>query len=386
MTNETVVPERTFFEIARDNVRALVRGAYDFQSLRIQTGNRIAANFRNRLGLDSSEKEEAQEEAKKVLDAIRFDYDRITDGIAAKSKAKSPKVTVRNFKPQGVISNYTEFMLIQQYIEKEAMERNHFAQLGQILRDHAIFNQFLVNVKGVGPAMAGVIISEIDIHKAHTVASLWKYAGVDTVSYWQRVSGNEDVFPDTLEYIEKRDKQTLEFTHQFPTGDPVSWEHHVEGEDHFCDIELRLDNGAIREARYENICLGGRSRKAVHLIDVEYIDKEGEIKTKKSITFNPFLKTKLVGVLGTSFLRSGADTQYRKIYDQYKARITQREAEKPEEERRTKGHIHNMAIRYTVKIFLQNLYIAWRTLEGLPVTVPYTQGKVFAGKQYRRAE
>jgi hypothetical protein len=30
-----------------------------------------------------------------------------------------------------------------------------------------------------------------------------------------------------------------------------------------------------------------------------------------------------------------------------------------------------MAIRYTIKIFLQDLWLKWRELEGLPVSAPY---------------
>jgi len=36
---------------------------------------------------------------------------------------------------------------------------------------------FIVSVKGIGPLLAAQIISQIDITKADTVSSLWKYAG-----------------------------------------------------------------------------------------------------------------------------------------------------------------------------------------------------------------
>lgn len=35
------------------------------------------------------------------------------------------------------------------------------------------------------------------------------------------------------------------------------------------------------------------------------------------------------------------------------------------------GHIHHRAMRKTAKIFLQHLWVQWRTAEGLPVTMPY---------------
>jgi hypothetical protein len=46
-----------------------------------------------------------------------------------------------------------------------------------------------------------------------------------------------------------------------------------------------------------------------HLVDRTYIDKNGEEKTKKGVTYNPFLKTKLTGVLDGSFLRSASPSR-----------------------------------------------------------------------------
>lgn len=37
------------------------------------------------------------------------------------------------------------------------------------------------------------------------------------------------------------------------------------------------------------------------------------------------------------------------------------------------GHLHNMAKRKAVKIFLQHLWIKWRGYEGLPISQPYVQ-------------
>jgi hypothetical protein len=114
----------------------------------------------------------------------------------------------------------------------------------------------------------------------------------------------------------------------------------------------------------------GRSRIKEHLVDQTYIDAEGKEQTKKGISFNPFMKTKLIGVLGSSFVKTNG--KYREIYDNYKHRISNM----PAHAEKTKAHLNNMAIRYTVKRFLVDLYIAWRTLEGLPVADEYSKGKL----------
>ena len=44
----------------------------------------------------------------------------------------------------------------------------------------------------------------------------------------------------------------------------------------------------------------GRSRREEHLVERDYIDRNGDAKTRLGVTYNPFLKTKLMGVLGPS--------------------------------------------------------------------------------------
>ena len=41
------------------NLKSFVRGAYDIQALRIQMGGRIVANFKSKLGMEPSVKEDA---------------------------------------------------------------------------------------------------------------------------------------------------------------------------------------------------------------------------------------------------------------------------------------------------------------------------------------
>jgi len=278
------------------NLKTIVRGAYDIQKNRIQTGNRLVGNFKAKLGQAPSEKEDTiDKEGQTVLLNLRRSHKLLTEGVASFPRQAT-------FKGDEVISNYTELCLVDNYRELEQQEKNHFKRLGNSLKDYPIYTQFLDGVKGIGPAMAGVIISEIDITKAEYPSSLHKYAGLDVASDGQ-----------------------------------------------------------------------GRSRRKEHLEDSEYKDKDGKMQTKKGITFNPFLKTKLVGVLGSSFLKQSPDKcEYRKVYDDYKHRLEHMDAHKE----KSKGHRHNMAIRYMIKMFLSDLYNEWRALDGLPVAPTYAEAKL----------
>lgn len=279
----------------RDNLRALVRGAYDLQKLRIQMGNRIVANAKVKLGQDPGEKEDQiDKEGKEILQALRQYYDRLADGLTS--------VTRVQIDGDGVISTYAEFALVRSYVQSEAAESDQFKLLKKSLDAFPIWTEWLTDVCGVGPAMAGVIISEIDIAAAKYASSIWAYAGLDVAA-----------------------------------------------------------DGA------------GRSRRKEHLVEREYKDKKGETQTRVGITFNPFLKTKLVGVLGSSFIKQPADRcPYRGVYDEYKHRLECH----PKHQEKTKGHRHNMAVRYMVKRFIVDLYAQWRGLEGLPVEPEYSEAKL----------
>lgn len=279
----------------KESLKALVQGLYDLQKLRIQTGNRIVANIKVKLGQKPSMKEsELEKQAKDYLEMLRKHYNKITDGMLAIP-------TERQFKPDEVIDDYTELNLIALYSKLMADEEQQIKRLNGVLKNFPIWTEFLDGVRGCGPMMAGVIISVLDPHKAKYPSSFHKYIGLDVV------------------------------------------------------------NGA------------GRSRKKEHLEQSTYIDAEGNEQSKMGITFNPWGKTKIVGVLGSSFIKQPADKcKYRKIYDDYKHRLENH----PKHQEKTKLHRHNMANRYMIKQFLIDLHIKWRELEGLEVFPSYAEGKL----------
>jgi hypothetical protein len=187
-----------------------------------------------------------------------------------------------------------------QYIDLEKEEEKHFKRLEGALLAFPIYTEYLSQITGIGRAMAGVLISEIDITQCKYPSSLWRWCGLDVA-----------------------------------------------------------EDGKARSKRSE------------HLVDKEYIDKNGEIKTKKSITFSPFIHDKILGVLAGSLIRKG-NVKYGKIYRDYKHRLEHR----PDWKATTKKHRDNAAKRYMVKMFMLDFYNAWRKIEGLEVFPPYHEAKL----------
>lgn len=376
-------------------IRAIVRGTYDIQKLRIQMGNRIVANFKYKLGYVSNgmTEDQLQKQAKQILDLLRIDYKCITNGVITEGDElmanKLPKE--KNFKPGKIIDNFSELVLFSAYVNLMVHEKENFNNLEKILKGIPIYDTFLTHVDGLGKQMAGVIISEIDIYKTNYVSSLWKRAGLDVVEVGEYIDDTGK--PKTVPIYKLQDQLI-----DNPDG-PIYWQN-----------------------KLVTIKKVGRSRQEGCLVLRKYTNRAGVEEEKKSITFNPLLKTKLVGVLAGSFLKTSktfvngqlttvderesmavklgfeVDTKsklvvthqvnaylrdngydvtvvrgkYGKIYDEYKARIRQMPAHKDKSD----NHTNNMALRYCVKRFLADLYVAWRTLEGLPVMPEYSVAKL----------
>lgn len=189
------------------------------------------------------------------------------------------------------------------------LEKAELKNINRLCKGEKIY-KWLREQKGIGPTMAGCILSEVDIEKAQTVSALWKYAGL----------------------------------------------HVVDG-------------------------------KAPH-----------PVKGQK-LGYNAWLRTKLVGVAADCMIK--ANSPWRKFYDDYKLRKQSmsldvcmgcegtKKAKKGENKGKkckncngkgknapwgeSDGHRHRAAIRYMMKMFLQEMWITWRTLEKLPVTAPYAE-------------
>jgi len=130
--------------------------------------------------------------------------------------------------------------------------------------------------------------------------------------------------------------------------------------------------------------------------------KDKAVKGRKR-QYNAFLKSKLSGVLGPGFLQA-KNEQYAPYYYNMKHRLEHSEVFVTEwlrnEDKKKKkykgmdkrvvmwkdayvGHRHLASIRYMMKEFAKPLYVAWRTIEGLPVELPYSEAVL--GKKHGEA-
>ena len=197
--------------------------------------------------------------------------------------------------------------------QEAAIEKN----LKKLLKRFPIYTEWLVNVKGVGTITAAKIIGSIDIHKATTASKIWQYCGMNPgmVRGKKRIKKGEDSFEiiQTDELI-RGDRMTADFV----------------------------------------------------------------------APFNKDMRTALCGVLADGFIKAQAPYAMEHYYP-YKERLANSENTVMEISRpgakpapvkwkdAKPAHRDRAAKRKMIKAFLADLYVAWRTIEGLPVRPPYQE-------------
>ena len=142
-------------------------------------------------------------------------------------------------------------------------------------------------------------------------------------------------------------------------------------------IDIEKATNASKIVQYAGLNSGmvfGKKKNEKREIVVTSDLVRGDKPTKGYLLpYNKKLKTKLLGVLADCFIK--CNSQYKVYYDNYKTRLSNSEAFVNGTERKwkeeSKAHIDRASRRYMIKIFLQDLYGVWRSLEGLEVREPY---------------
>jgi hypothetical protein len=247
------------YEVKRQRIKGIVRTIYDYQDIRVKMGNRL-----------------------------RFK----ADGSDQKDNGTEMAINSEDIPS-----------LVDAFQDSKDIEANLVKSLAKELKGIKVYDEFLKNVKGVGPMMAAVIISEFDIHKAETISAMNQFAG--------------------------------------------------------------LNPGMVR----------GKKRVDGELVTTDTMVRGDKLTAGFVAPFNTKLRAKMIGVLGSSFLKT--KSPYAEFYYNYKNRLKNEDRQIGESEKKwnetTDKHRHNAAVRYMVKMFIRDLYVAWRESEGLTVRCPYEE-------------
>lgn len=385
-------------DVLKQQIRCLIANVYDLQKLRISAGNRLVQSFYFAVGVaPSTSPDDVDKEEKKMIDRLKAEYKRITDAVAENNKSiKSNIKALRESDEEGkrltLIRNDQDFKLVESYTYLLKAEEESTKSLDKYVKQHKLWDAFFADIKGCGTLMSAVCIAYLDPYVAKYPSSFFRYCGMDTVQDEDK-DGNK-LYLEKVEGVVTGVKVREAYGYYNSEGQYFG---KVQMTDNLSDegnILFKGEDGGLYEQRqltkvvdgqemliYEevesgkeyvgDVVVSQHGRKMGDTEMVEYVDAEGNRKLKRSITYNPFVKTKLMGVL-TGCLIKAKDPVYSKIYYDYKARLDN----SPRYEGYTPAHKNMMAQRYMIKQFLRNLHTEWRHLEGLPIYEPYEVEKL----------
>jgi len=250
------------------------------------------------------------------------------------------------------------------------MEKTLVKEAKQYLKHYPVWNTWLKHIKGLGPTLAAQLLGMIeDIRRFDNPSKLWKYCGLAVSN-----SRKAEVIIGDIMFVSK---YTGSYGNRFKVQLKRS---------KFNDPEVKVKEDTVIVYLAKNTT----QQEVVDLINSEqslsmpvYCDLLGNglkpaepselyqleggqdghadrPQKGQKLGYNPRLKALLYNI-GTSFIKT--KSPYREIYDQTKARYEQA---RPDWSR---NRIHLAAMRKMEKVFLANLWEAWREAEGLPVRI-----------------
>lgn len=223
---------------------------------------------------------------------------------------------------KGNIDPETDGLLVQ----LEELENYIDGRVGEIIEVHPAYPWFSL-VKGIGRENIAKVVGLVDITKAHTISSLWMFAGLA---------------PDESGRAMKRTKgQKLQYNSQLRS---MCW---------------RLGSSLKRSTgKYYNYYIKEKEKYAKRF--------EGEGK-------------RILATPTGRWVCSNCGQFWTKKTDIIDCCDNQTIVKKTKEEPGGvvwKGHLDMMAMRKMIKLFLAHLWLTWREGEGLPISKPYVSDKL----------
>lgn len=320
------------------------------------------------------------------------------------------------------ISSYCIYNQIREYLNYKSIEDESRSYLFELVHHHPLWNRYLVGIRGCGETMAAYIIANYNIHLTEHPSAFLRYTGLDQVviapdeneeitveqkiraisllrmdyiRIKNRAASHGDSLPEVSKNFGPYKTDVINNYEQYQAVESMVLEYNmvaltmIPGKleaiiaDNYNEIikdEIIHDrvawiteNIVVFDSKTEdglNIPMIKKVARTKRIRETStYLNKEGKIETKSCIGYNAVLKGKLLGVLFQAFLKQRNNgSYYIKIYDETKARLIQRpDFRDCYEERGPKGHIHAMARRKTMQVFIEDLWMAWRKIEGLPL-------------------
>ena len=403
------------------------------QKTRIKAGNNLISIARRNMGgkdyteikeQEAKEKGLKDEKEVKIIDMIMKEYDDIMADAHILKKTPNRRNYEKNFKEgRRLIPTYTTFQIATIYRNYLETEKEAEKMVEYRVTSTPLWKLWLSGVKGCGTTIAGYIMSYLDIYVAVHPSGFMRYLGLDQVAVAADKGESDKLNEESFELITKLLYRDIEIIakrskHFNMPVNKENWMNFTTDTlktfNEYCTVfnmynTYNIDELVSMGIKYlaancqdyleivakvfytyqvmevENsegelipVIVKRARRKGADKVYSPFINKDGKIKYKFSMGYNSAMKGKMLGVLFPCFLKS--KSPYADIYNEYKERVKNRPDMillRNQGKRGIDGLIHNMARRYTMQRFVEDLWINWRRIENLPLNGgTYAEGKL----------
>jgi len=252
------------------------------------------------------------------------------------------------------------------------LEKQLTDEIDLILQNEPIYNEFLGKIRGVGPRISGSIIAQTMI----------RFEKISSEEYNRLKRHHESHAEyDTQSDVASQDKRDTQL---------ISASQGKNDTQHLLAFSREQYELAQKTAQGGYLIPTRRGIEAFDTVSkywawwgLHVVDGHApKRKRGENINWNTTMRT-LSWKIGKQFVMQGRG--YRQVIDKEKDRLTEQRLPlgkcphyeeckarlKKRKEPACKGHIHAMATRKAVKLFVSHLYQKWRRIEGLPTRPPY---------------
>lgn len=314
----TIAAKFGLSESDRRALRLNMETYFDTQHVRLEIENRIR-QYADHEGLVACVGEEAAEELKlKGQEVIKAEIRKYKPNEKKKLEG-DPRFIEASEKAWAFLENKDNHRLLNDlaHEQEEILKKTAMSKI----QNHRMWTEWLENVKGIGPCLAGGMLALTSPDRAPSVSAFWKYAG-------------------------------LSVTVQALVCAPCALTLKPEGAPTVCP-----------QCKGPLFRVGEADRR-----------RKGE-----KLGYNPRVKT-LAWKISSQFVRT-PKSQYRGLYDRLREEVNKRPCHKVHLDEKTKkeipcfdAHKHAKALRQTAKIFFSHYWVTFRAMAGLPVPKPFAFG------------
>ena len=216
---------------------------------------------------------------------------------------------------------------------------------------------------GIGDVLGMALLASIDIDRASTVSKIWAVCGLGME--WKYRVIYVDITLKNGKEIKRSEPKTKEVygTSETSALNAIPMDKTIEKNGQRILVEIK--------------------REAVEIVRISDNPERQRRRTGQYPTYNNELKCIVLGNVGQGLIKmwgiynkkgsSKKDMKYMNMFNDF------RREERTKDPSKNEGWVVKLAARRTMKEFMKEFYVEYRTLKGLPVREPYSQE--FMGKE-----